>query len=206
MAGRKKLMLEEGVSERMENFASTFCIAYAKNVKKCKAIEIAARSIGLNARQGQHWIRQKLVKQSIERRLKAVAVKYGKTADDVLDELVSIGFSRIGDYFDQDQEGTLKLKQLKDMGDKDKAIKKIKHDQDIKEIGGEDNPIKVTTNHYEYELYDKLGALKVLAEFHKIIGKGEGGGGQKPSIVLMLPDNGARPKQLPTYAEFEEIL
>ena len=40
---------------------------------------------------------------------------------------------------------------------------------------------------------DKLRALTLLAEHHGLINKGGlMGGGQKPSIMIVLPDNGAR--------------
>ena len=122
--------------------------------------------------------------------------KYNKTADDVLNEIAVMAFADPAEMFDKEPNNGIKLKNIFEMGPIRRAIRKIKHKQRITVVDPkkEDSP-QLVENDYEYELWDKVAANKILAQHHNII---EGQGGDVIVPLVLLPDN-ARD------AEFEVI-
>jgi len=102
----------------------------------------------------------------------------------------------------------IRIKHLHDMGKERRAIKTIKHKHRIIRSRGSDTVIE--EHEYEYEVWDKMTALKLLAEYHRIIGgrKAEEGDGES-RVLVYLPDNGfgggpVKMKEV-KEGEFEEV-
>jgi len=166
-------------------------------------VDSAAKAMNISTSIAYKWIQHPVVIAEIKRRVEAAMVRHGRTADELLDEVCALGYTRMGDFFERKPDGSLVLKDIDKMGDADKAIRKVK--QKVVERGeGED---KVVETFYEYEMWDKLEALKILAQFHRIIGERSDMGG-RPRITLVLPDNSGpvledRSKEI--EADFTEI-
>lgn len=76
-------------------------------------------------------------------------------------ELKIIAFSDIADHCMIDEGGALQMISLSDLGKKSKAIKKVKENTKITE--SKDGEKLYKDSHVEYELYDKIEALKFAA-------------------------------------------
>lgn len=200
MAGRKRIEESEVIQGKMIQFAQLFCLFSVKNTESsktgnkriaCPTIR-ASKAMGISHDTGEKWIQHPVVRAEIKRRMQQAADKVGGTAEKLLEEICRIAYSDIADYFDKDGVDGLKLKPLHDMGVERRAIKTIKHDQTIRTIGEGEGAIREVTNRYEYQMWDKLKAIDILAQFHKIINGGDGGGGHRPTVMLVLPDNSGK--------------
>jgi len=76
-------------------------------------------------------------------------------------ELKIIAFSDIADHCTIDEGGALQMKSLQEIGKKSKAIKKVKENTKITE--SKDGERLFKDSRVEYELYDKLDAIKLAA-------------------------------------------
>jgi hypothetical protein len=113
----------------------------------------------------------------------------GKSGSDILKELALVGFFDIKDIFVPDGEG-IKLLNVLDMGQFSRGIKKIKHTQ--RTYYGDDGVINYVEDKYEYELWDKLQALRLLGDNLGLFKKEEA---FNTTIIengprIYLPDNG----------------
>lgn len=178
---RKKL------TQREEKALLLYIINGYKNIQNC-CIQAGfpEKSAGL---QGSKLLQHELAQTFIQERSKKALEKYSKNADNVLNELVLMAFSDIGNYFYRDDNGSVIMKDILQMGAERRAIKKIKHKQHIVKM--EDGQ-EVVTNEYEYELWDKKGSLELLGKYHKLfvdsLQPQQDGNAKGP--VVYLPDNG----------------
>lgn len=214
MAGRKRIEDSEVIKAKMIRFATLYCLYSAKNTEcsktgnkriACPTIR-ASKKMGISHDTGEMWIKHPIVRAEIARRIEQANKKVGGTVDQLLEEVCLIAYSDIANYFEKDGVDGLKLKQLHEMGPERRAIKTIKHDQTIRTIGEGEGAIREVSNKYEYQMWNKMDAIDILAEFHKVIrGKGEGSG-EKPTVMLVLPDNSGQ-KQIngAVDAEFSEV-
>jgi phage terminase small subunit len=125
-----------------------------------------------------------------------VLKKYHKTSDDVLNEAALIAFSDIKDLFEDTESGPV-LKSVFKMGDTRRAIKAIKHTQKVMYLNPEDETAgKIVENKYEYQLWSKDTALRLLAEYHGVTTPKPGDNIVTP--LVYLPDNS-------TDAEYEVV-
>ena len=76
-------------------------------------------------------------------------------------ELKIIAFSDIADHCTIDDGGALQMRSLQEIGKKSKAIKKVKETTKITE--SKDGEKLFKDSRVEYELYDKLDAIKLAA-------------------------------------------
>jgi hypothetical protein len=165
---------------------------------KCKDFENAMIQAGYPVnRARKEWYKlskTKKAKDFLSKKINDALKLYNKNADDVLQEIALIAFSDPGNLFIKADKSGVALKNILEMGPERRAIKKIKHTQRITDLGksnGEGDAPKLVENVYEYEMWSKPDALKVLAEHHKIIGAQNNGGGNTVILPLLyLPDNG----------------
>lgn len=76
-------------------------------------------------------------------------------------ELKIIAFSDIADHCTIDEGGALQMKPLHELGKKSRAVKKVKENTKITE--SKDGEKLFKDSRVEYELYDKLDAIKLAA-------------------------------------------
>jgi len=88
--------------------------------------------------------------------------KAGFTAEKIAQELALIGFSDMANHVDIGDDGSLQMKSIEEMGKHSKVIKKVKEKTFITE--SKDGKELYKTSQVEYELHDKLGALKQAVE------------------------------------------
>ena len=106
--------------------------------------------------------------------------KCGITFQKIAEELKIIAFSDIVNYLHVDESGSTKAKSLDTLKPKasSRAIKKIREKRRIMETKGGQGEI-ILEDTFEFELYDKLDALKFLAgaigitttQKHEVTGK-----------------------------------
>ena len=120
--------------------------------------------------------------------------KCGITFQKIAEELKIIAFSDIINYLHIDESGSIKARSLNTLKPKasSRAIKKIREKRRIMETkGGQGEIIQEDT--FEFELYDKLDALKFLAgaigmtatQKHEITGK-DGAPLSPPPLVVNI--------------------
>jgi len=133
---------------------------YAPSTAKSQAYTWASNNKGVCPKNKKH------VLASINRRLKATLDKLEVTKEKVLAELTKLGFSSIDNHVKIDDDGCVIAKTFDEMGsDALAAIKKVKHKRTIKgsATGGKEDDI-ILENTFEFELYDKLMALKTIGD------------------------------------------
>jgi hypothetical protein len=140
---------------------------------------MACDALRVHINTGYRLSEDPVVVAEIERLEGLALARHGKTVNEVLDEVTTIAFSRMRDYFSKE---TGQILPVHEMGDGDRAIKRVRHKVVDRADGSREN-------HYEYEMWDKLKALEVLAEFHKIIKRGVDDVDPGERVILVLPDN-----------------
>jgi hypothetical protein len=196
--------------ERLKTFASAYVVMLKVTKTKREAKKAAGEVIGIkNDHTLNSYMKDPYVVAQVKNHLETVSKKYAKQADDVLDELSLIAYSDPAEYFEDHEEG-IKLKKIFEMDPRARRnIKKIKHSQVIHSIpNGDNEPIKAVENSYEYEFYDKVKALQLLAQYHQLINrKAEGENNSNvEKIRFYLPHNGRNPvDNLIEDAEFTAI-
>ncbi|MBE3088083.1 MAG: terminase small subunit [Chloroflexi bacterium] len=211
MAGRKRIEDSEVIQAKMRYFATLFCLYSVKKPErsdsprraKCATI-LAANAMGLSVATAEDWIKHPIVRSEIAKRIDSANKRAGGTVNQLLDEVCLVAYSDIANYFEKDGIDGLKLKQLHEMGPERRAIKTIKHDQTIRTIGEGEGAIREVNNKYEYQMWDKMKAVDILAEFHKVIRGGSEGNNEKPTVMLVLPNNN-RKQIMAEEAEFTEV-
>lgn len=172
---------------KMKSVALLVCELIAQ--RKCDRRHLAAmvaKSFNINNNTAKGWLKTQAVRDLIDERLASVQAKIGVNADKVLEELMEIAYSDAKNYFQEDNDGGISPKAITRMGKESRAVKRITHRQKVRrdKDGGTE-----TENVYEYEMWDKLGALRTLAEIKKITA-GDGDSTASQSVYIMLPDNG----------------
>lgn len=211
MAG-KDPMEAELRQRRVETFASAY-MAAAKDRPTDKrgrpnrlAVAFACRAIGQAGGAkgpGTVQVTDQDVKAALAVVVSRLGVKYAKNAQDTLEELALVAHSDIRDYFEEEADGGLRLKRLHGMGKESRAIKTIKHKHRVFHHKAADTTEEV--HEYEYEFWDKLTALRVLAEYHKLINSPrKDGDNSRERVIVVLPANGFE-GQVPKTAQFEDI-
>lgn len=205
---------------RVETFAAAYLAQAAKNPGRVgkvnhTALEHACKAIGQKPEDaigrprmslGPHTVRlgDGDVKQAMAAVVARLGVKYARTAQDTLEEIAIVGHSDIRNYFDEDEKGGIHLKRLHGMGKESRAIKTIKHKHHIFHHKAADTTEEV--HEYEYEFWDKLTALRILAEYHKIINSpAHNQDNSRERVIVILPSNGFE-GQVPKSADFEEVV
>ena len=176
---------------RLKAFANAYLVLMIKYGPE-SGVREAGKMMGVKRAQAYKWFEEPVVKEIIKTNVEKALLKYMKSPDDVLHEAAIIAFSDIADYFEKDNDGSLKIKDLHSMGTCRKAIKFIKHKQKII-ISGENDEIRTVENDYEYEMWNKTDMLKALMQYHKLINakQNEGANGlNEANVVIYLPDNG----------------
>lgn len=136
---------------------------------------------------GSQLLKNPLAVQFLSDKVENALQKYHKTVDDLLEEVAALAFSDIGQYFKTDDNGTITLKTLTEMGTLTRAIKKIKHSK--RDHFDKEGVLIYTDNVYEYELHSKIEAQKILALHHRV-GQGTNNNNVLALPQIHLPDNG----------------
>ena len=125
------------------------------------------------------------IKEYIAELEKTVYEKLGITKERILQEQARIGFSRMDNHVDIDDQGCVSAKTFEQMGEDALAcIKKVKHKRVLRETPAGD---VVLDNTFEFELYDKQKALDTM-------GKDLGLGKEQIEITGKLDFNGIEVK------------
>ena len=208
--GRKKLENDTRLQEAMKTFAAAYCLYLLKKPKSKEDVRRkAAERVGISHHTALTWLAHPIVRQEIARLVREAEYEAGLTPQRVLRELAIIASSTIGDYFDPDGVDGIKLKPIHELSYAGAAVRKIKHTRKTITTGVGENAKTVVENYYEYELWDKMRALELLAQFHKLI-KGGDQGLEGPRVILQIPINGAESavaidQSRQVAAEYEEI-
>ena len=83
--------------------------------------------------------------------------KAGFTAERIAEELALVGFSDMANHVEINDDGSLLMKSIEEMGKHSRVIKKVKEKTVITE--SKDGSELYKTSQVEYELHDKLSAL-----------------------------------------------
>jgi len=175
-------------------WAQVYVQSVCKGVSRRDAYTSASAAIGLGKGAAKKYVRNSTVRTEVARLLREVSKKYQRTADDILSEVAQIAYSDIGSFFERLPESDskndgLELKHLHDLGEERRAIKTIKHKHRVMRHKGSD--VVEEINEYEYELWDKLTALRILSEFHKVINAPvDRNPNEQTNVFVYLPDNG----------------
>jgi len=215
-----------GSGKDLEDKIRTAALAYIEIRGGCKAVGRAifrqvGAIFGVSEDTARRWLEHPVAKAVIAERLAAVEAKIGARADRILEELMQIAYSDIKDYFVERNvtengdnvtsvtcdggdaalrygQPDVELKAPTRMGKESRAVRRIKH-QKIKRTVGRGESQKVEyENRYEYELWDKLGALRMLAEIKRLALPGDKSPGGGNNVYIYLPDNGFGGKGLQT--------
>jgi hypothetical protein len=173
---------------RLKAFANAYLVLMIKYGPEHGVTE-AGKLMGVTKQAAYNWFKEPIVKEILKTKVEAALLKYLKSPDDVLSEAACIAFSDVGNYFEKDIEGLLKIKDLDKMGDNRRAIKSFKCDRQTKGEGED----KVVTEHIECEMWNKVDCLKALMMYHKLINAKQNDGGwdnNEPQVIVYLPDNG----------------
>ena len=105
---------------------------------------------------------KKQIHDDIFKKTEKALQRAGFSRDKIARELVKIAFSDIQDYLQIDEQGSVKALSIDAMkSGSTKAIKKIREKRRILNTKDENNIILEDV--FEFELYDKLDALKTVA-------------------------------------------
>lgn len=141
----------------------TFCLEYVKDFDRVRAYKAAGYK-GKNYNSCSRTALRLLsinvyVQEKIQELLKGQEKRSVKNADDVVSELIMIGFSNIADYINIDDDGEMKLKGFSDI-DRDKlaVVESVK----VNLTKNKDGDREYTTT--QFKLYDKRAALVDLGK------------------------------------------
>ncbi len=195
----KKLGVPENPNNNLR-LTNNQCKVLIKYVKQgCKDLTTAVTDTGYSGKVAARiasGLRQNKVFEEMVSFFSEKALKNGsgKSGSDILQEIALVGFFDMKDLFHPDGEG-IKLKNVLEMGPQSRNIKKIKHTQ--RTFYGADGEINYVEDKYEYELWDKLQALKLLGDNLGLFKKEETNITQNIDLAprIYLPDNGKRPQK-----------
>jgi hypothetical protein len=165
MSGQPKKLTKKESNLRLNN---NQCVALVNYLKQgcnnlSKAVIDAGYSLASVPAQvdqiSNNLAFQQVIKFFGEKSLKEGA---GKEGADILKELALTAFFDMKDVFEKDQNGSPKVKDILSMGKESRNIKKIKHTQ--KSVYNSDGELAYVVDTYEYELWDKLTALRLLGD------------------------------------------
>ena len=191
---------------RLRAFANAYLVLMIKYGPEHGVVE-AGKTMGITRAAAYTWFKEPVVKEIIKTNVEKALLKYMKSPDDVLYEAAIIAFSDISDYFEKDADGSLKIKDLHQMGTCRKDIKSIKHKQKIT-TSGENNEIRVVENEYEYEMWNKTDMIKALMMYHKLINARQNDGSNNlttNNVLFYLPDNGFNDDKPQTDVKFGKV-
>lgn len=183
------------LEDKLRAFASVYLSIKGSNVARGEqnVLKMAGKTFGCSADVCRKWLAYPIVKEEISKALAVLESKKGIDADKVLEELAEIALSDIKSFYERDGATGIKLKDILSMGRESKAIKTIRHRRTTR--GDRDGTISVI-DEYQYEMWDKLGALKTLADIKKLTEPNDGDSMAKSNVFIMLPDNGFSGKSM----------
>lgn len=173
------------------------CLALVKFIQSgCKNLSQAVIDTGYSAASVQPQVAQLLKNEAFNTIVKIFTEKsISKSGQDVLRELELIGFFDIKDLFEHGSgpntgENTIRMKNVLEMGDRSRNIKKIKHEQ--RTVYGADGEVVAVVDKYEYELWDKLKALEMLGNNLRLFDQDQARDRDNTELLprIYLPDNG----------------
>lgn len=174
------------------------CMALVKFIQSgCKSLSQAVIDAGYSEKSVQPQVAQLLKNVAFNTIVKNFTEKaMTKTGTDIIKELELVGFFDIKDLFEHGTgsntgENSIKMKNVLEMGDRSRNIKKIKHEQ--KTVFGADGEVVAVVDKYEYELWDKLKALELLGNALRLFTPDQSEKDKDNKELLpriYLPDNG----------------
>jgi len=141
--------VEEG---ELNDKQKLFCKEYLIDLNGTKAAERAGYSVKTAPEQGSRLLNNVKVCEFLKELMDKRANDAGVTAKDVLDELIKVGFSDIGDFFNDGYS----IKPLSELKDNSRSIQSIQVDDTEGEFGH--------SRTVKFKLYDKLSALEKIAK------------------------------------------
>lgn len=174
------------------------CLALVKFIQSgCKDLSKAVIDAGYSEKSVQPQVAQLLKNEVFNKIVKIFTEKaLTKGGKDIIKELELVGFFDIKDLFEYGTgtntgENTIKMKNVLEMGDRSRNIKKIKHTQ--RTCFSADGEVVAVVDTYEYELWDKLKALELLGNALRLFDPAEDNSKENLKELLpriYLPDNG----------------
>lgn len=160
---KHKHLVKHGLSPKQQRF----CEEYLKDMNGTQAVIRAGYSEKGAAVQASKLLRKVNIQTQIAKLAKAVISRNGITAQRILKEFETLGFSRIDDYVVIEEGGAVRIKRFNEIpDDKIAAIRKIKEDRVIREVPGKNGTDEVVVHDkLSFELHDKIRPLVKLGEY-----------------------------------------
>ena len=131
-------------------------------VIKGESREQAGIKTGLSPKTAASQVSQILTEPKVMDELRLALEKAGITILGLCQELKTMAFSDIKDHMRIDEHGAIHALTFEDMGEKTKAMKKIK--EITKKTEAADGTVTFKDSRIEFELYDKLEAVKFCSQ------------------------------------------
>jgi phage terminase small subunit len=152
-------------NKTMENLINPkqerFCQEYIIDLNATQAAIRTGYSKKTAYSQGQRLLKNVEIKTRIQQLKDERAKRTGITSDRVLKEIGFIGFSRISDFVEFQEEGGIRVKRFDEMPkDSSSAIKDVKQDRNIRETSKGNQT--VIQERISCILHDKIKALELL--------------------------------------------
>ncbi len=176
-----------------------FCTEYIIDLNATQAALRAGYSAKTVNPQGSQNLAKINIQTEIQRLKAARSKRTQAKADDVVLELVKVGFSNIEDYLTVDEDGETHLKNFDDIKrELLAAVESIK----ISTIKNKNDSREYTTT--QFKLHSKLNALEQLGKHLGIFEKDNKQRTPKETVNLLVLIDGSSKGKLPTSQEVEE--
>jgi hypothetical protein len=202
MEGKTKPRVDtKAIKKKMDGYSDRQRAALLKYIAGgCADMVQAMRDVGYSSNSATTMapilLRREEVREIVSMVTEKALQNALRSSDDILKEITLVGFSDIADYFDVSDTGDMRLKTLAEMGNKSRAIKKMKHTR--RDFYAGDGTLLSTENKYEYELHSKMEALTLLGNNKRLFDAKEAGKTDSKELLprIYLPDNGKGPTKL----------
>ncbi|MCP4651189.1 MAG: terminase small subunit [PVC group bacterium] len=189
MATRKKIS-----SRKLTQMELAFCYEYVANKFNGKQAAIAA---GYSVKTAEVQASDLLSRPKLKLKVKQLTDKYLKkveyTGESILNELAILGFSDMNDMLNEDENGDLTLKSLKDMGYNTRCIQQLEITNTTRSF--KDSTETQTDQKIKFKLYDKRATLELIGKNLQLFtDRIHHTGEVNNTVQVYIPDNGRNNK------------